>query len=194
MFIPKLQHAITEQRERHIAAVLDLSLNNLDRKDPRKIAWLNSGHGIKAFMASCPSAKYWCSNEELAEIHALLMGLPSPACRPYINKIIKVGKKVRMDAHGKNLTTMQLAGGGWTARHDEIKWALHKRMKMARLGSICEVTNLFKTTLRQDAMEELNQVPRRERQGMVPDFMFTMGDGERILGDVKTMTTGDKYT
>ena len=29
---------------------------------------------------------------------------------------------------------------------------------------------------------------------MVPDFMFTMDGGERILGDVKTMTTGDKYT
>ena len=121
------------------------------------------------------------------------MGLPSPACKPYINKIIKVGKKTRMDPHGKNLTTMQLAGGGWTARHDEIKWALHKRMKMARLGSVCEVTNLFKTSLKQDAMEDLQQVPRRERQGMVSDFLFTLEDGERILGDVKTMTAGDKY-
>ena len=88
---------------------------------------------------------------------------------------------------------MQLAGGGWTARHDEIKWALHRRMKMARLGSVCEVTNLFKTSLRQDAMDDLQQVPRRERQGMVPDFLFTLDDGERILGDVKTMTAGDKY-
>ena len=64
---------------------------------------------------------------------------------------------------------------------------------MARLGSVCEVNNLFKATLRQDSMEDLQQTPRRERQGLVPDFLFTMENGERMLADVKTMTAGEKY-
>ena len=67
-------------------------------------------------------------------------------------------------------------------------------MKMAQLEGVCEVTNFFKTTLRQEFMDDLHQIPRRERQGMVPDFLFTMKNGKRILGDVKTMTAGEKYT
>jgi len=121
------------------------------------------------------------------------MGLPQPACRHFIGKKIKPGNEATMDAYGNKICSMTLKGGGWTKRHDNVKFTIQKSLRQAAVEHTCEVYNLVRRHIPQRAHDELMLKKQRDRQGIVPDFSISGMDGGTLLGDVKTMIRGEAH-
>jgi hypothetical protein len=126
-------------------------------------------------------------------MHVRYVGLPQPACRPFVGKKIKPGDTAIMDAFGNKTCSMTLKGGGWTQRHDNAKWTLQKQLAQAGVEHACEVYNLMRRHIPQKAQGVLMKQKRRDRQGIVPGFSMSGLDGKKHLEDAKTMMRGVAY-
>ena len=67
-----------------------------------------------------------------------------------------------------------LPGDGWRIQHDALKWRIFEDAK--EMGARCrvEVFGLFAACLPQAGRAQAGDMPARKRQGMVPDFLFTL--------------------
>ena len=192
--MPKLQSAITFQREKYRFQLLDMQIRqDLPPEDERVLSWIHCSKGANGFIACIPTQGRWLRNEEHTSMYARYMGLPQPACLPFVGKKIKPGDTATMDAFGNKICSMTLKGGGWTQRHDNVKWTLQKQLAQAGVEHTCEVYNLMRRHIPQKAQDVLMKQKRRDRQGIVPDFSISGLDGKKYLGDVKTMIRGVAY-
>ena len=77
-------------------------------------------------------------------------------------------------------------------RHDGVKLALYAHMKKAAMTVECEAYGVFSSFVRQpdnDGDADGRRAAQRSRQALVPDFLYTPANGERVrlLMDVKTI-------
>jgi hypothetical protein len=77
-----------------------------------------------------------------------------------------------LDPYGNLLTNATMVGDGWRRKHDINKWNIADWLKYADVQHITEVYGLFASCVNQ---EEINDMPHRKRQGLVPDFMINFG-------------------
>ena len=91
-----------------------------------------------------------------------------------------------VDAYGHKLASANnIPGGGRTKWHDEIKWIIDSWGRQLGISITTEVYGLFAALINQSP--ELNGLPARKRQGMVPDFMMTLAANIRSLAELKTI-------
>ena len=141
-----------------------------------------------------PSNDMWCSDPEFLEVTCRYMGLPSPACAPNVG--MHIGRtRAHLDAYGLRLCAATLPGDGYRNQHDAIKW--QNLVDMREMGVPCnaEVYGLFAHLLPQVARHHFDQLPKRKRQGILPDMMATcrQGPGEparSTLIELKTLHYG----
>jgi hypothetical protein len=154
--MPKLQADITFQREKYRFQLLDMQIRqDLPPTDERLLSWVHCGKNSNGFIACIPTPGRWLRNEEHTSVFARCMGLPQPACRQFIGKKIKPGNEATMDAYGNKTCSMTLKGGGWTKRHDNVKFTIQKSLRQAALEHTCEVQNLVRRHIPQRAHDEL---------------------------------------
>ena len=122
----------------------------------------------------------------------MYFGLPSPACRQLVGQTIgRTG--ARLDAYGFNLTAAQLPGDGWRTQHDVLKWRLTEDARELGVRCRTEVYGLFAACIPQEGRSRASRLPARKRQGLVPDFMFTLaldGPERELLFELKTLHVG----
>jgi len=187
----KVQRDLTVAIETKRFADLDLVLRSLPVNDMRRTAWLNLDKNSTVWVSSWPAGDAYLSNPEFGEIASFYFGRPSPVCRQAVGEPIGRTGLV-LDAYGLRLTTAALPGDGWRTQHDTLKWRLHQDAREMAVRLRTEVYGLFAACLPQHS-RSLGGMPPRKRQGLVPDFMFTValdGPERELLFELKTLHVG----
>ena len=188
----KVQRAITRQREQKRLDSLDVRIRALPPADMRRAAWLNADRNSTVWVTAWPTRDGHLSNPEFTEVATWYFGLPSPACGPLTGQRIGDTRHV-LDRHGASLTTAALPGDGWRTQHDALKWRIFEDAK--EMGARCrvEVYGLFAACMPQDGHALAAGMPPRKRQGLAPDFLFTLpldGPEREMLFELKTLHYG----
>jgi hypothetical protein len=188
----KLQKALTEQRERARFLQLDATIRRLPGEDVGRLTWLSLDKFSTVWVTAWPTRDAYLSNPEFGEIVAAYFGLPSPACRPLVGQIIGRSRQT-LDPHGLRLTTATLPGDGWRTQHDVLKWRISEDAKEMGVRCRTEVYGLFAAVIPQAGRLLASGLPARKRQGLVPDFAFTLaldGPERELLFELKTLHAG----
>jgi len=188
----KLQKALTDQREKVRFQQLDAEIRQLPPGDVRRMTWLSLDKFSTVWVSAWPTRDTYLSNPEFGEVAASYFALPSPACQAHVGQVIGRSREI-LDRHGLRLTTATLPGDGWRTQHDVLKWRL--TVDAAEMGVRCrtEVYGLFAACIPQQGRALASQMPSRKRQGLVPDFMFTVaidGPERELLFELKTLHAG----
>ena len=123
---------------------------------------------------------------------AMLLCIPSPACRDLVGEPVGTGK---VDLFGDTVLCLTLPGDGWRIRHDRIKQEIVSMLGWTGMVATCEVWGLFKHLVPQDrqASVEVN----KQRQVMIPDFRIQLpsqtGQSEARLAELKFTCGRDLY-
>jgi hypothetical protein len=192
---------ITEEREKIRAAVFMKGL--ADYPDPASravIAWKNRDKLSTAFLTALPGPHSSLSSPQFGEALCLLLCLPALCCRDRVGQ--KVGRR-RVDLYGEEVVNENLAGGGFTRRHDAIKLELNSMAAYCGLTSTCEPYGLFGSLLPQQPLNRLEY--RMSKVVLRPDFLLELPDqpahqtprqhtGRVVqhLADVKTVSLGGR--
>ena len=121
------------------------------------------------WVTAWPDKHSYLGNAEFAEVASFYFGLPSPACGPLVGQNIGATRTV-LHQYGNNLTTASLPGDGWRTQHDALKGGITDDLVQAQVRSTTEVYGLFAPLVPQLARQQLDGLPRRQRQGLLPDF------------------------
>ena len=81
-------------------------------------AWPNRDKLTTAWLLSLPGPHSSLSTPIFQEGLAMVLSLPSPACRDRVGE--RIGSS-RVDQWGDSLKREALAGNGWKVRHDRLK-------------------------------------------------------------------------
>jgi hypothetical protein len=168
--VHKVQATLTRERERCRHTRLDAAMRSLSCTDIRRAAWLNADRYSSVWVAAWPTSDAWLDDAEFMEVTTRYFGLPSPACRPLLGQQI-AGSRTQLDAYGFKLCSLPVPGDGWRSQHDTLKWRLFEDSREMGLRPTAEVYGLFAPLLPQTARHELDSLPARKRQGLVPDLM-----------------------
>ena len=190
--VPKLQRALTSQREAIRFQALDVQLRGLPVGDMRRAAWVNLDRFSTTWVTAWPCRDAHLSNAEFMEVASFYFGLPSPACSRLLGERIG-GTGIRLDAYGCALTTARLPGDGWRTQHDALKWRIHADLSEMHVRVRTEVYGLFAALLPAAARHQLDGEPVRKRQGLVPDFLVYAsweGPEQPCLMELKTLHYG----
>ena len=188
----RFQRALTAQREAIGYQVLDVWIRGLPADDMRRAAWLNLDRFSTTWVSCWPSKDAYLTNAEFREVASFYFGLPSPACGPKRGERIGSSRDV-LDAYGCRLTTAKLPGDGWRTQHDALKWRLAQDLGEMHARASTEVYGLFAGCLPPAARRQVDGMPRRQRQGIVPDFVvYAPWDGpeQPFLLELKTLHHG----
>ena len=176
---------IVQHREEVREAVLRESLSRKDRQSRQVMAWTNRDKLSTAWLQSLPGPDGF-SNPEMSEALALMLCMPSPACKERIGE--KVGKAV-VDKFGDNVMTQVLPGDHWRTKHDKIKMKINSMCSWARVPTTVEVWGLFSHLIPARDMSKFES--GRARQALVPDFRFNLptdlGDSQVKLAELKVL-------
>ena len=189
-----VQRALNRCRERARYHALDASLRALAPDDPRSLAWLHRDRFSTAWVGAWFSNDLNLSTEEFHEVASRYLGLPSPACSNYAGARI-AGCRLALDQYGFRLSSATLPGDGWRQQHDELKWRLFEDVREMGMHATCEVYGLFSHLVPQVARGDLDALPLRQRQALVPDLMITCAVPEGAplrarLFEIKTLHVG----
>jgi hypothetical protein len=186
----KFQREFTHQIEDVLFRQLRNDFKQLNWKDMRSAAFFVVGNYARQFVNSLPLMDTWCLGDELAEMYATYLGVPSPACAQYVGR--RVGKRgnATLDAYGHALTsTRWLQGNNSKARHDHLKWVVGHAMQV--LNATVEPYNLFSHLIPHEGYWAQSGSVRR-RQGLCPDFATppVTGSQRGQLFELKTFAVG----
>jgi hypothetical protein len=192
--VPKVQRALTLQREARRFQSLDVQIRDLAVGDMRRCAWLNLDCFSTAWVTCWPAPDAYLSNAEFAEVAARYFGLPSPACAPVVGACIG-GTRATLDPYGARLAAATLPGDGWRTQHDCLKWRLVEDAREMGVAVRPEVYGLFAACIPQARRRSLDELPLRKRQGLVPDLLVrarwgAQGPERDILLELKTLHYG----
>ena len=192
--VPRLQRALTLEREEALEGALDAEMCALDVEDVRRTAWLSVDEYSATLFTALPSRFQRFRNDDWREAVATVFGAPSPACADCVGSPIETkGKEIgRLDARGDSLLTLpslQNVGNCRVHWHDDLKHRLATMLREAQVDHVCEVYGIFAAEMPQAARSLFRRACqlRTTRQGLVPDMMWRYM-GYDMLGDVKTMT------
>ena len=100
--------------------------------------------------------------------------------------------KLHLDQYGSALhSAVAVPGGGFTTRHDHLKWEIYALCHQYGNGCTTEVLNLFRGSfIPSELLTDAISQRQREMQGLVPDFMFQFdgengGASKQRLGELK---------
>ena len=171
---------------------LDVDIRALPAEDVRRTTWLSLDKFSTVWVSCWPSRDAYLSNPEFGEVACAYFALPSPACRPLVGQ--RIGRSnLTLDRHGLRLTTATLPGDGWRTQHDVLKWRLASDAKELGVRCRTEVYGLFAACIPQAGRSQASRLPARKRQGLVPDFLFTLavdGPERELLFELKTLHAG----
>ena len=188
----KVQRDITACRERRRFQAMDVEIRSLPVEDMRRAAWMNMDKNSTVWVTAWPAQESYLSNPEFLEIATFYFGQPSPICRQAVGEPIgRTG--LTLDAYGLRLTTATLPGDGWRTQHDALKWRIHQDAKEMHVRHRTEVYGLFAACMPQQSRALAATMPARKRQGLVPDFVFTIsldGPERELLFELKTLHMG----
>ena len=132
------------------------------------------------------------TNAEFAEVSTFYFGLESPCCAEVLGQ--RIGAlRATVDPYGCNLTSVTLPGDGWRVQHDAIKWRICMDAKEMHARIRPEVYGLFAACIPQAGVQAAQAQTRRQRQGMVPDFLIHVdwdGTERPTLFELKTLHHG----
>jgi len=172
---------------------LDLAFKALPSTDPQRQAWLNLDRFSTQWVTAlpCPSMGWVLGNDVFPEVAATYLALPSPACASLVGR--RIGRyQAVLDPLGHRLAALSLPGDGWRVRHDELKHLIAKDVQGHGVPCTCEVFGLFAPLLPQ-GQTDLLALPRRKRQGLVPDFLATLPQGFETLLELKVIGGGTSH-
>ena len=187
-----MQRALTEQREQARFQRLDAAVRRLPAGDIRRTTWLSLDRFSTVWVSAWPSRDAYLSNPEFGEISSAYFALPSPCCASLVGQ--PIGRsRVSLDRHGLHLLTANLPGDGWRTQHDVLKWRIAEDAREMGVRCRTEVYGLFAACIPQAGRARASGMPLRKRQGLVPDFMFTLaidGPERELLFELKTLHAG----
>ena len=133
------------------------------------MAWLHCDRFSTAWVVAWYARELHLSTEEFLEVASRHLGLASLACASCAGA--RIGNtRTTLDPRGFRLSTAMLPGDDWRQQHDEIKWWLFEDMREMGMRVTCEVFGLFAHLIPQAARGDLDALPARRRQGLVPDM------------------------
>ena len=184
---------IIQERDELRAGVLTEVFRRHTNPNQKQVkAWLNRDKLSSAWLLSLPGPQTSLSNAEFSEALALILGMPSPACKERLGE--KVGKKC-VDLYGDNVVSEVLPGDHWRIRHDSIKMTINSVCQWARVPSTVEVWGLFSHLIPSQALSRIDS--GRARQGLVPDFRLQLplktGNSQASLAELKIISCCDTW-
>lgn len=97
-------------------------------------------------------------------------GVASSQCAPFVGWSLGRGRGSVLDEYGMKLLTVCFPGDWWRKRHDWIKWDIARWLEYCLVDFTCEALNIFTACIHQAAT--FHDLPRRQRQAIVPDFLY----------------------
>ena len=140
-----------------------------DRKARPVWSWPNRDKLKTSWLLALPGPHTSLTHAIFQEGLAIVLCLPSPACRDRVGD--KIGGR-RVDMFGDALSCKALAGDGWQTRHDRHKNKIMRMLGWSGIVATCEVTGLFAHLVPQEERGR-NEV-QEARQVMVPDFRLEL--------------------
>ena len=107
--------------------------------------------------------------------------------------------RATLDRFGSHLTTATLPGDGWRTQHDCLLWRLVEDAREMGVPVQPDVYGLFAASIPQEGRRRFEELPKRKRQGLVPDMLCTLswdgvGPARRLLFELKTLHFGGEAT
>ena len=151
----------------------------------------------QAWISAIPTSMSHIPSLEFSEIMAAFLALPSPACQSLVGtKLLQSGRLV--DDFGDNIMCEKLPFDTWRTRHDQAKLAIEELATDAGVVVQPEVFGLFSPLIPSVATSEGGMLSwSRDRQGLVPDFLFTFpahyGANVCQIAELKFISAGATY-
>ena len=177
--------AVVTQLENLRHRVLSKHLKEWKSRTDRPVwSWPNRDKLTTAWLLSFPGPHTGLSMPVFREGLAMVLCIPSPACRDMVGERVGNGK---VDLFGDSVLCQNLPGDGWRIRHDRIKQEIMSMLGWSGVVATCKVWGLFKHLIPQNKQgsEEVN----KQRQVMIPDFRIQLssqtGQSEARLAELK---------
>ena len=162
--------AVTTQLEGLTLATLKKHLGDYRDRKARPICCMQQKDKLTtAWLLALPSAQGSLSSPVFREGLAMVLCLPSPACRDRVGEKIGSG---RVDQWGDVVKCQTLSGGSWTIRHDRTKAELMRMLGWSGIVASCEVTGLFQHLIPPVARDRPDV--RNQSHIMVPDYRLQL--------------------
>ena len=163
--------AITTQLEGLTLSTLTKHLGEYRHRKARPVC-LNQQKDkmTTAWLLALPTPQGSISSPIFREGLAMVLALPSPACRDRVGQRIGGG---RVDVWGDVVKCdNSLIGGGWTIRHDRTKGEIMRMLSWSGIVATCEVSGLFQHLV-PPAAQDRPEV-KRQSHVMIPDFRLQL--------------------
>ena len=169
---------ITSQREATRGRLLLRALELHHDREARPVwSWPGRDKLSAAWLLCLPKPETSFSGREFSEAFAALLCLPSPSCAGRVGEQI-VGR-IKVCKWGDEVVNAKMRGDGLRTRHDAVKLKIKGLLGWAGIPAVCEVFNLFASSIPQAGLSRIER--GRRRQGLVPDFKLR---GEEQEGDI----------
>ena len=162
--------AVVELLERLTLATLEKHIKEWRVKTARPVdLLLQSDKMTSSWLLSHPTAHCSLSSPIFQEGLAMVLALPSPACKDRVGEVL--GDR-RVDIWGDEVRNVTLAGTTFTPRHDWSKMELMRMLGWSQIPASCEVRGLFQALIPEEAT--LRPEVRLHSTVMVPDFRIEL--------------------
>ena len=177
--------AVVTQLENLRYRVLSKHLKEWKSRTDRPVwSWPNRDKLTTAWLLSFPGPHTGLSMPVFREGLAMVLCIPSPACRDMVGERVGNGK---VDLFGDSVLCQNLPGDGWRIRHDRIKQEIMSMLGWSGVVATCEVWGLFKHLIPQN--KQGSEEDNKQRQVMIPDFRIQLssqtGQSEARLAELK---------
>ena len=192
------RHTMVEERETLLRLALDKALQNYPDQTARPVNFFVQLDKLsQAWLTATPSPLTSIPGPLFQQAMAWRFCVPSPALHNLVGQPVGSEGAV-MDPYGDSLMCAKLPGDTWRTKHDVIKMTLANFCHEARLPIDIEVYGTFAPHIPVAALDENGDLHHfRDRQGLVPDFMFklplTNGPPSDTLADVKGLNAGKTW-
>lgn len=163
--------AVTSQLEGLTLATLNKHMKEYRDRKARPVCLTQQKDKMTtAWLLALPTPQGTISTPIFREGLAMVLALPSPACKDRVGQKIGGG---RVDLYGdavKCETT--LVGGSWVIRHDRTKGEIMRMLGWSGIVASCEVSGLFQHLVPPAARDRLEV--QRQSHVMIPDFRLQL--------------------
>ena len=169
----KTQRALTFHCEKHEHSQLDLAIRALPPGNEQRAAWLNRGPTSLMWAQCVAQDQYINNNRTFHEVVASTLGLPSPACAPFVgSRVQHSGAPAYLDPYGHVLGALPLRGKARDIRHDEFVMQVAKDLNYCGIEARVEPRGMVNSWMTPAAFINMNNAEgARPLQGCIPDLL-----------------------
>ena len=188
------QMLVTGQLETLTLATLRKHLGEVVDQKARPVCSMNQKDKLTtAWLLALPGAQSSLTTPIFKEGMAMVLCIPSPACKERVGEKIGSG---RVDLWGDSVKCQPLPGGSWTIRHDRTKAELMRMLGWSGIVATCEVGGLFQHLIPPAARDRVEI--KNQSHVMVPDFRIQLPSSTPALdlapGETETRLAELKHT